>query len=824
MVAATTHLHTDLIGVRLIRLVLAEVVRLEEVVRQLRHNKVDDELPRKRQEAKESAPDPLANGKSRDREGAGTDLDDEDLRDERANHDAEEPVVLGDALKHIPLAIELAGVKLVEELHENERVEQEGEVNRGRVGVSRLAPARRDLEGVHVLAVGQNPQDDDQLVEALAKHVEPHLARNDGAVAAIRLALELRLRRALGRERKRGERIHNEVYPEHLDGRQRAVSQPQGTHGGDDDGRDVNGELELQELCHGVVDVAAPVARLHDRVEVVIHQHNVTRRLGNGGTLDAHREADVGLGQRRGVVSSVARDCNNLAIGVDVDAVLRAERRRILPVLAEQRAVLQTADEGELVFGRRPGEHSQARPDLVELLLVDDIAVLGHQHTAAEIGTEHRRVRVLVVQDLALAGDGLGGLEMVARHHHDADAGTAALLDGRGHLIAYGVLHGRNHHEREVLEAGLLRDFVDVGALRKVLVGERQRTEAQVRPAGLDDILREVCLQLLRKLNDRDVATSSGGRALASRSTVLVGHEVGAARQDALGRSLRVHAETPALKLGHERHRLGLRREREQLHRLCERELRLRTDLLRVDAVGAQQNEQPALRRVAEVVEHLLALLRADFDAASGRRVKRDGLRHETQVRGVLLHDGRRHAGVADLLAAHERSHDGHLRGGQGTRLVRADHGGRAHGLARVKVLDQVLVSEHAVARESKGHRHGEGQTLRNGNDQNRDSRHDEGEHLGPVVVLELTRAARVHLKEEADEHHDNADDGNNTAALADVHGEAVELGGQHRAARQLFLATGLLLGGVLRGFRSLRAGDGGIGFLVTAFAAAEDQ
>lgn len=54
-------------------------------------------------------------------------LDDESSQ----NHTAEDGIAV-DALKHIPLAVDLASVDLVEELHHDEDVEDDGVVFRGR--------------------------------------------------------------------------------------------------------------------------------------------------------------------------------------------------------------------------------------------------------------------------------------------------------------------------------------------------------------------------------------------------------------------------------------------------------------------------------------------------------------------------------------------------------------------------------------------------------------------------------------------------------------------------------------------------------------------
>lgn len=54
-----------------------------------------------------------------------------------------------ESLEHVPLAVDLPGVDLVEQGHHHERVEDDGEVLR-RLRAQRLVPARRDVQ--HLVA------------------------------------------------------------------------------------------------------------------------------------------------------------------------------------------------------------------------------------------------------------------------------------------------------------------------------------------------------------------------------------------------------------------------------------------------------------------------------------------------------------------------------------------------------------------------------------------------------------------------------------------------------------------------------------------------
>lgn len=66
-------------------------------------------------------------------------------------------------------------------------------------------------------------EDEGELVDGVAQNVLHHGPRDEGLVAAVRLPQEQGLGGRLGGQRQRGERVHDEVYPEHLHGLQRGV-------------------------------------------------------------------------------------------------------------------------------------------------------------------------------------------------------------------------------------------------------------------------------------------------------------------------------------------------------------------------------------------------------------------------------------------------------------------------------------------------------------------------------------------------------------------------------------------------------------------------
>lgn len=68
-------------------------------------------------------------------------------------------------------------------------------------------------------------EDDDELVHGVAQDVLHHGPGNEGLVAAVGFTQQQRLGGGLGGQSQRGQSVHDEVDPKHLDGLQRRVLQ-----------------------------------------------------------------------------------------------------------------------------------------------------------------------------------------------------------------------------------------------------------------------------------------------------------------------------------------------------------------------------------------------------------------------------------------------------------------------------------------------------------------------------------------------------------------------------------------------------------------------
>eukprot|EP01136_Pigoraptor_vietnamica_P010646 Opistho-1_new@48532 len=463
-------------------------------------NEAEDKADGERERTDDDAREPLVPRQGHAAEGEAAKLNNDRLDDHLSKEDEAEERVIEHSLEHVELAVNLARVDLVEHLHLHKRVEDDRVVLRGlgirRVRLVQLATARHVED---LLPDKDEDEHDGQLVYRLAQHHQHHAAREERLVASVRLALQQRVRGRLRREGERRKRVHDEVDPQQLHGRQRRLLEHNRANERDDDGANVDGELELQELGDRVVHVAAPLDGRDDRVEVVVHEDDVGRVLGHRCARNAHRKADVRALEGRAVVRSVTRHGHDLAVGAE-PAVDRARHERVL------------------VLRRRPREHAEARENLVKLVL-PDVAVLV-QDPRAKLGALHDEL-VPVVEDATLARNRPRRRDVVARHHAHDNSRVLAQLDGPRHLGAHGVLNAHNAHEGEIRLGEVRVERAPVRRRRKVAEGERERAEAVVRER-LDDAVQQAVLLLVAE------------RA----ATAVRGHHVGAEGEHHFRRAL----------------------------------------------------------------------------------------------------------------------------------------------------------------------------------------------------------------------------------------------------------------------------------------------
>mmetsp|Transcript_17841 Transcript_17841/g.35936 ORF Transcript_17841/g.35936 Transcript_17841/m.35936 type:complete len:454 (+) Transcript_17841:987-2348(+) len=448
---------------------------------------MEENVERNNRRAEEEACHPLVFGEVRapKRRVQPRDLHERNLSNEGADDDDEEDLVLEHAVEHVELVVDLPRVHLVEDLHEDKHVEHHRVVLRVAsatlvglgaevVGAEGLAGGvhgegvrgverwrTHALHPVHVvcaraaaldgavvvdvhapsalvavaLADVAEAKDErrqhQQLPGGVEDHVAHHRLRQHSLVAGVWLACEEGGGGVLGGEGERRERVHDQIDPEHLYCVEGALREDGGADARQRARRDVHRQLELKELADVVVDAAAPLDGGDDGDEVVVHDDHVRRVLRNVSPLDAHGEADVGLLERRRVVGPVARHCDGLGD-------------------ARGGGGLDARDEHVLVERRRPRKHTQRRPHLVELVLLD-VAVTVRHAVPECLPVQDGLGSVLGRDDAALGRDRTGRVEVVSGDHADSDACLLALGNGVGDLVAERVLDPDQTHARQLL-------------------------------------------------------------------------------------------------------------------------------------------------------------------------------------------------------------------------------------------------------------------------------------------------------------------------------------------------------------------------------------
>lgn len=282
-------------------------------------------------------------------------------------------------------------------------------------------------------------------------------------------------------ERQRRKNAGHHVRIEDLQGQERRC-QP----GGDRKAHDRQlADVARQHVDGEVADVAedpAPLAQLgDDRGKAVIPQNHPDGFLCHLGAPLAHGDADIGLLQRGRVVHAVAGHGHDM------------------PGLLKQR------DECQLGLGRDAGEdiraHHLGQPLFVEIVRLDPGKRASFHH------------RQIAISKPRVAGDGFGGVGMVAREHHDPDTGGPAGRDGVRHVLAHRVEKADQPDQLQLAVGIRVR-------LRDPLHGERQKAQPVLR--GSDVAVEPARAILVRQRLRRAVC----------------GHHLRADLQNRLGRAL----------------------------------------------------------------------------------------------------------------------------------------------------------------------------------------------------------------------------------------------------------------------------------------------
>ncbi|KAH9405920.1 hypothetical protein TYRP_014217 [Tyrophagus putrescentiae] len=161
-----------------------------------------------KQDTQHQTPQPLTATERSGGERDATELDNDHLNDRRADEDAAEDDIGGNAREDVLLTVDLPTVDFIEERHEDEGVEDDGVVLRGG---RRFRPVDAAVNVEEALTDKEQQHEDDKLVEGIAADDGEHRPRDDGLVAAVRLAQQQRLRGRLSAERQRAQRVHDQI-------------------------------------------------------------------------------------------------------------------------------------------------------------------------------------------------------------------------------------------------------------------------------------------------------------------------------------------------------------------------------------------------------------------------------------------------------------------------------------------------------------------------------------------------------------------------------------------------------------------------------------
>ena len=224
-------------------------------------------------------------------------------------------------------------------------------------------------------------------------------------------------RRRVEAETEREQHVDREVDPEDLQREKRLSARDVEDRRAQEreDEPEQEHHLDADVLHQVVVEATAALDRGDDRGEVVVGEDHLGRVLRHLGAGDPHGDADVGAGESRCVVHTVAGHRDDVAL------------------------TLQEADQAHLVFGSDTRDHTDA-VELREQLIV------GHRR---ELGTGER-----AALDAELARDRGGGRGVVAGDHPHPDARVVAQRDRVLRLLAGRVDDADERQELEVVDEG----------------------------------------------------------------------------------------------------------------------------------------------------------------------------------------------------------------------------------------------------------------------------------------------------------------------------------------------------------------------------------
>lgn len=317
--------------------------------------------------------------------------------------------------------------------------------------------------GDELISVEEEEEQAEGLPEGLTEDVLNHLTGHDVIVSVLRGSFEESWCGEFSGQSKGCKRVHDEVDPEELDGFKRGLFNNAGSDEGHDKSSNIDSELEHEETLDVVVDGTTPHGGLNDGGKVVVKDLDIAGFLGNIGSGDAHGEADVGLGERGGVIGSITSHSDDVF------------------------HLTETRYEEVLVFGAGSSNDLEVLGDLLELLEVHDlllavfllaltvlvvllaVSALEASNSLIEFLAFHADLLVSdlrLFNDAALDSDGHGSDQVVTGDHSDSDSGSLAGSHSLGDFLAHNIVDTENADQGE---SGLL-DILDQFVFRVIML------------------------------------------------------------------------------------------------------------------------------------------------------------------------------------------------------------------------------------------------------------------------------------------------------------------------------------------------------------------
>jgi len=460
------------------------------------------------------------------------------LHNGNANHDEEEHPGVEEVLENVELlGADNAAIPLVPPGKLHEGVEDDCQVSLlgngsgGKLTVNTLG----SLGSVGVfqvedsLAAEDDDAHDNDIPEGDAIDLAPDDLLKDGVSLSDGRFIQDGGHGVHGGQGESSESVNDQVDPQELSRADGRLSQVQVTDENGDENREVASDLELQETLDVGVNVTAEHNSVHAIKEVVIGQDNIALLLGDRGS-GAHAEADMRCAERFDVVVAVTNNCSLLASGLKTSG---QKEFIIRGSTSQDNQVVNFLLEGILV---NRGENNLAIFVLHLFEATASVSKLGGFHGVAKSGLVVHG-HVVLGEEAAVDGLGNGGLKGVVGDDAHVELSALGTAHGFLHLVTEGVLHGHEADEGvvsgELVSAALIEEVVGFllqgveVLLRHIFVGETEGAEA----LGAHSFFhhgQHGCFFVIFK------------RGLFTVFVVLVG----AVRQDALGGTFDIHANS----------------------------------------------------------------------------------------------------------------------------------------------------------------------------------------------------------------------------------------------------------------------------------------